>query len=78
MNLFKEDVYTYEEARNLSKTLIGNEQVEKEFEENQSKWYDKDGRVYPLQQVAPKHWVALPEDMAQEAELEEREEKESD
>ena len=54
------------------------EQVEKEFEENQSKWYDKDGRVYPLQQVAPKHWVALPEDMAQEAELEEREEKESD
>ncbi len=54
------------------------EQVEKEFEEDQSKWYDKDGRVYPLQKVAPNHWVALPQDMVQEAKLEEREEKESD
>lgn len=25
------------------------EQVEREFKENQSKWYDENGRVYPLQ-----------------------------
>ena len=54
------------------------EAVEKEFEENQSKWYDKDGRVFPLKQIAPKHWVAIPESEVQEAKLEEREEKESD
>ena len=54
------------------------EQVEREFKENQSKWYDENGRVYPLQKVAPNHWVALPKDMAQEAKIEEREEKESD
>lgn len=54
------------------------QRVEKEFQDNRDKWYDKDGRVYPLQQVAPKHWVALPKDMAHEAKLEELEEKESD
>lgn len=34
--------------------------VEKEYRENQSKWYDKDGRVFPLKRVSPTHWVALP------------------
>lgn len=41
------------------------QQVEKEFQENQSKWYDQDGRVFPLQKVAPNHWVALPKERAQ-------------
>lgn len=36
------------------------EAVEAEFQHDQKKWYDKDGRVFPLQQVSPTHWVALP------------------
>jgi peptide/nickel transport system ATP-binding protein len=44
------------------------QQVEKEFQENQSKWYDQDGRVIPLQKVAPNHWVALPKERAQKEE----------
>ncbi|BAQ57051.1 ATP-binding cassette domain-containing protein [Lactobacillus acetotolerans] len=44
------------------------QQVEKEFQENQSKWYDQDGRVFPLQKVAPNHWVALPKERAQKEE----------
>ncbi|KRN03829.1 ABC transporter ATP-binding protein [Holzapfeliella floricola] len=35
--------------------------VEKEFLENQDKWY-KNGRVYPLQQIGKSHFVALPQD----------------
>lgn len=34
--------------------------VEKEYREDQSKWYDKDGRVFPLQKVSATHYVALP------------------
>lgn len=34
--------------------------VEREFIEHQSHWYDKDGLVYPLQQVTADHFVALP------------------
>lgn len=52
------------------------EAVEKEFQENQSKWYDKDGRVYPLQQIAPNHFVALPADEAEAAKVREAKEKE--
>lgn len=37
------------------------EEVEAEFQHDQKKWYDKDGRVFPLQQLSPTHWVALPE-----------------
>ena len=44
------------------------QQVEKEFQENQSKWYDQDGRVFPLQKVALNHWVALPKERAQKEE----------
>lgn len=34
--------------------------VEEEYRNDQSKWYDKDGRVLPLQQVSSTHYVALP------------------
>ncbi len=37
------------------------EEVEHEFQEDQSKWYDKDGGVFPLQKVSGTHWVALPQ-----------------
>ena len=36
--------------------------IEREFQKNQKDWYDKDGRVYPLQEVSPNHMVALPKD----------------
>lgn len=36
--------------------------IEREFQKNQKDWYDKDGRVYPLQEVAPNHLVALPKE----------------
>ncbi|MCI1892678.1 MAG: ATP-binding cassette domain-containing protein [Schleiferilactobacillus harbinensis] len=36
--------------------------VEKEYQEHQSKWYDKDGKVFPLQQISATHSVALPPD----------------
>lgn len=35
-------------------------EVEAEYQNDQSKWYDKDGRVFPLQKVSPTHSVALP------------------
>lgn len=38
------------------------QKVEKEFQDNRDKWYDKDGRVYPLQQISDRHLVALPKD----------------
>lgn len=37
-------------------------EVEHEFIENQSRWYDKNGEVYPLQKISDSHFVALPED----------------
>lgn len=40
--------------------------VEKEFQEHQSKWYDKDGKVFPLQQITDTHLVALPPDEVSE------------
>ncbi|MCZ3621436.1 ABC transporter ATP-binding protein [Lactobacillus mulieris] len=36
--------------------------VEKEFQEDQARWYDKDGRVFPLRKVSQNHFVALPEE----------------
>lgn len=36
-------------------------QIEKEFEDKKSEFYDKDGRAFPLQQVGPTHWAALPQ-----------------
>lgn len=36
--------------------------IEREFLKNQKDWYDKDGRVYPLQEVSLNHMVALPKD----------------
>ncbi|EFG55888.1 ATP-binding cassette domain-containing protein [Lactobacillus amylolyticus] len=34
--------------------------VEAEYQNDQKKWYDKDGRVFPLQKVSPTHYVAEP------------------
>lgn len=36
------------------------QEVEQEFQNDQSKWYDKDGRVFPLKHVSDNHLVALP------------------
>ena len=38
------------------------EAVEREFQENQARYYDKDGKVLPLVDVSATHKVALPED----------------
>ena len=38
------------------------EAVEREFQENQSRYYDKDGKVLPLVDVTDTHKVALPAD----------------
>ncbi|RVU71636.1 MULTISPECIES: ABC transporter ATP-binding protein [Lactobacillus] len=35
-------------------------EVEAEYRNDQSKWYDKDGRVFPLQKLTTTHYVALP------------------
>ena len=42
------------------------QRVEKEFLQDQDKWYEKDGRVLPLQKVGDRHFVALPKDMIQQ------------
>ncbi|MYV17122.1 ABC transporter ATP-binding protein [Furfurilactobacillus milii] len=42
------------------------EAVEQEFQENQSRYYDKDGKVLPLVDVSATHKVALPEDEIEE------------
>ena len=36
--------------------------IEKEFDEQKSRFYDKDGRALPLQKIADMHWVALPQE----------------
>lgn len=41
-------------------------EVEREFIQNQDKWYEKNGRVYPLQQISATHFVALPENQLKE------------
>ena len=50
------------------------EKVEQEFQNDQSKWYDKVGRVYPLQQVSGMHCVALPIEEVKQEQLNEKEE----
>lgn len=37
-------------------------EIEREFLQDQANWYDADGRVYPLTEVAPNHQVALPKE----------------
>lgn len=49
------------------------QEVEQEFQNDQDKWYDKDGRVFPLQQVSGKHLVALPKDELNEEKKNEKE-----
>ena len=63
------------DVENRDAHKLQREKVEKEFEENQSKWYDKDGRVFPLQEVAPNHFVAIPKDEVQDAISEEEKER---
>lgn len=48
------------------------QEVEQEFQNDQGKWYDKAGRVFPLQQVSGDHWVALPKDEVEQEELKEK------
>lgn len=48
------------------------EEVEREFQHDQKRWYDKDGRVFPLQQISPTHWVALPKEEVREQLKEEK------
>lgn len=43
-------------------------EVEEEFKKNQSSWYDKDGRVFPLQKVSATHYVALPKEKVEQLE----------
>lgn len=38
-------------------------QIEKEFNESKGKYYDSDGKVFPLKKVSETHLVALPDDM---------------
>ncbi|PMD67969.1 ABC transporter ATP-binding protein [Companilactobacillus nuruki] len=40
-------------------------EVEKIYQEQQDKYYDKDGKAYPLVQISPTHSVALPEDLVE-------------
>ena len=37
-------------------------EIEREFLQDQANWYDADGRVYPLTEIAPNHQVALPKE----------------
>lgn len=37
-------------------------EIEAEFESNKGKYYDENGRVYPLRQLSETHFVALPEE----------------
>ncbi|WP_421017117.1 ATP-binding cassette domain-containing protein [Furfurilactobacillus cerevisiae] len=46
------------------------EAVEKEFQENQSRYYDKDGKVLPLLDVTDTHKVAMPQDEVDELQRE--------
>ena len=46
--------------------LFRSQRVEQEFLQDQDKWYEKDGRVLPLQKVADRHFVALPKGMIEQ------------
>lgn len=53
------------DVKNRKAHRIKRRQIEKEFNENQSKYYDKDGKVYPLRKISETHFVALPEEGGQ-------------
>lgn len=53
------------DVKNRKAHRIKRRQIEKEFNENQSKYYDKDGKVYPLRQISDTHYVALPKEGGQ-------------
>lgn len=53
------------DVKNRKQHRMKRRQIEKEFNEDQSKYYDKDGKVYPLRQISETHFVALPEEGGQ-------------
>ena len=55
--MYKNGIYTYEEARMLSKTLIYNEQVEKEIKDNLLKY---EGRKKFVQEIQAKDLIDTP------------------
>lgn len=38
-------------------------QIEKEFNDSKGKYYDTDGKVFPLKQISETHFVALPDEL---------------
>lgn len=36
-------------------------QIEKQYQEDRSQFYDKDGLAYPMHQISPTHWVSSPD-----------------
>ena len=54
------------DVENREKHKEKRQRVEQEFLQDQDKWYEKDGRVLPLQKVGERHFVALPKDMIEQ------------
>ena len=54
------------DVENREKHKEERQRVEQEFLQDQDKWYEKDGRVLPLQKVGERHFVALPKDMIEQ------------
>ena len=50
------------DVKNRKEHQQNRRQVEQEFQENQHAYYDQEGRVYPLRQISPTHFVALPKE----------------
>lgn len=48
------------DVQNREKHKEDRNRVEEEYQNDQQRWYDKDGRVLPLQKVSENHFVALP------------------
>lgn len=48
------------DVQNREKHKEERNRVEEEYQNDQQRWYDKDGRVLPLQKVSENHFVALP------------------
>ena len=54
------------DVENREKHKEERQRVEQEFLQDQDRWYEKDGRVLPLQKVGERHFVALPKDMIEQ------------
>ena len=51
------------DPRNREKDTIERLAVEKEYDENEQKWYDDDHRVLDLKQISETHFAAVPDEM---------------